>query len=171
MASGFIEPLEASALALVELSAAMIRDDLPADRSVMDIVARRFNERFHYRWDRIIEFLKLHYLLSQRDDSDYWRDHRDPSSIPERLQELLQIWAHRAPSRLDFFQNEEIFPAASYQYVLYGMGFRTRFNGAAQAQERDRLARRQLEENARRTQKMVQGLPPNRELLRQLVGA
>ena len=41
-----IEPLEASALALVELSAAMLRDQMPATRASMDIVARRFNETF-----------------------------------------------------------------------------------------------------------------------------
>jgi tryptophan halogenase len=167
MSAGFIEPLEASALALVERSAAMIRDDLPADRSLMDIVARRFNERFSYRWDRVIDFLKLHYVLSRRRDTDYWRDHQDPGSIPERLQELLQLWRHRPPSRLDLFHNEEIFPAASYQYVLYGMGFETQYSGgvgnAAQA-------RRHLEENARRTRQLLQGLPSNRELLAGLAG-
>ncbi|MBW8894126.1 MAG: tryptophan 7-halogenase, partial [Burkholderiales bacterium] len=76
LSAGFIEPLEASALALVELSAAFIRDEMPADRSDMDIVAKRFNEAFAYRWSRIIDFLKLHYVLSRRDEADYWREHR-----------------------------------------------------------------------------------------------
>ena len=31
----------------------------------MDIVARRFNETTQYRWRRVIDFLKLHYCLSQ----------------------------------------------------------------------------------------------------------
>jgi hypothetical protein len=168
MSAGFIEPLEASALALVELSAAMIRDDLPADRAIMDIVAARFNERFRYRWDRIVDFLKLHYVLSQRQDSDYWRDHRDPASIPERLRELLEIWRYRAPSRLDFFQIEEIFPAASYQYVLYGMGFQTHFPRARRSAESTGVAMRHLQENTRQTQKMMRGLPANRELLASL---
>jgi hypothetical protein len=168
MSSGFIEPLEASALALVELSATMIRDDLPADRSAMDLVARRFNERFNYRWDRIIDFLKLHYVLSARRDTSYWRDHQDPAGIPERLQELLEIWRYRAPSRLDFFQTEEIFPAASYQYVLYGMGFDTQFAEHRRRSESNEVARRHLEENASQTRKMLQGMPSNRELLAQL---
>ena len=167
MASGFIEPLEASALALVELSASMIRDDLPANRAVMDIVGNRFNERFRYRWDRIIEFLKLHYVLSQRDDTDYWRDHRNPATQPERLRELLDVWRYRAPSRLDFFQTEEIFPAASYQYLLYGMGFETEFESHRRPNERDDVVVKHLEENARLTEKLVRGLPGNRELLAQ----
>jgi tryptophan halogenase len=168
MSAGFIEPLEASALALVELSAAMIRDDVPANRDVMDLVAKRFNERFHYRWDRVIDFLKLHYVLSQRRDTDYWRDHQDPSTIPERVHDLLELWKYRSPSRLDFFQTDEIFPAASYQYVLYGMGYNTRQSAVWQAKANDELARRHLEENARQTQRMLQGLPSNRELLTQL---
>ncbi len=69
MSAGFIEPLEASALALIELAAAMISDEMPATRAAMDIVARRFNDSFEYRWDRVIEFLKLHYVLSQRSDA------------------------------------------------------------------------------------------------------
>ena len=168
MSSGFIEPLEASALALVELSAAMIRDDLPADHSLMEVCARRFNERFHYRWDRIIDFLKLHYVLSDRTDSDYWLDHRNPSTLPDRLRELLEAWRYRTPSRLDFFQTEEIFPAASYLYVLYGMGFETRHGERGQAKQNEELAMRHLQENAKQTKRMLEGLPTNRDLLTQL---
>jgi hypothetical protein len=69
LSAGFIEPLEASALAIVEMSAAMVSDDLPATREAMDIVARRFNDAFTYRWERVIDFLKLHYVLSQRRDT------------------------------------------------------------------------------------------------------
>ena len=81
VSAGFIEPLEASALALIELSAAMISDEMPATRESMDVVARRFNERFTYRWERIMEFLKLHYVLSDRAEP-YWQDHRETSTIP-----------------------------------------------------------------------------------------
>ena len=123
LSAGFVEPLEASALALVELSAAMISNEMPATRAEMALVERRFNDAFTYRWERVVDFLKLHYVLSRRDDSDYWRDHRDRASLPDRLAELLTLWRHRAPYRHDFFRVEEVFPAASYQYVLHGMGF------------------------------------------------
>lgn len=165
MSAGFIEPLEASALALVELSAAMIRDSMPANRSLMDIASKRFNERFQYRWDRIIDFLKLHYVLSERQDSDYWHDHRSAATIPARLQELLELWRYQPPSRLDFVQTEEIFPAASYQYVLYGMGFETEPPGGARRSSDLALAQRYLDENKVQTQRLLQGLPSNRELL------
>ncbi len=164
LSAGFIEPLEASALALVELSAAMVSDGLPATRDEMAIMAHRFNDAFTYRWERVIEFLKLHYVLSRRTDSDYWHDNRRAETIPARLQESLQLWRHRAPSRLDFYRIEEVFPSASWQYVLYGMGFtadprhRTRRDEGSAADGHFQAA-------ADLTRRMLPALPSNRELL------
>jgi hypothetical protein len=163
LSSGFIEPLEASALALVELAAGWLADDLPVTRAQMDVVAARFNEAFTYRWERVIEFLKLHYVLSKRTDSRYWIEHRDPASIPERLQELLRLWRARPPSRRDFSRIEEVFPSASWQYILYGMGFRT--EGAPRASDRPELADDAFREAARLTARMLPALPANRELI------
>jgi tryptophan halogenase len=163
LSSGFIEPLEASALALVELSAAMIRDEMPTTRSDMDIVARRFNDAFRYRWARIIDFLKLHYVLSQRTDSNYWREHRSPESLPDRLAELLQLWKHRAPYRNDLFRNDEVFPAASYQYVLYGMGFKPEL--APSRHGRLEQAQASFQKAATITKRLLGGLPRHRDLI------
>ena len=165
ISAGFIEPLEASALALIELSAAMISDEMPATREDMEIIARRFNDWFNYRWDRIIDFLKLHYVLSQRADSAFWIDNRRPEAIPERLLELLSLWRHQPPSRYDFHRIEEIFPSASYQYVLYGMGFRPEGRPTARKSNDAGLADRYFRETATLTAKMLAGLPTNRQLL------
>lgn len=166
ISAGFIEPLEASALALIELSAAMISDQMPATREDMDIVARRFNDWFSYRWDRIIDFLKLHYVLSQRADSAFWIDNRRPETIPDRLRELLSLWRHQPPSRYDFHRIEEIFPSASYQYVLYGMGFRPEARPAARKSDDPGLADGFFRETAGLAAKMLAGLPTNRQLLK-----
>ena len=122
LSAGFLEPLEASAIVLIELSLDALLANFPASRGAMDFHADRFNTLFRYRWDRIVEFLKLHYVLSTRDEP-YWRDHRDPASIPPRLAALLQLWQDQPPSRADFPMIDEVFPPASYHYVLYGMGF------------------------------------------------
>jgi tryptophan halogenase len=165
MSAGFIEPLEASAIALVELSAAMIRDELPANRAVMATVAKRFNERFSYRWERIIEFLKLHYVLTDRTDSAYWRDHCARESIPERLAGLMELWRYQPPSRYDLVQTEEIFPSASYQYVLYGMGFKTEPRATSCSRDNFEMAHKSFRENATHLEKQMHGLPANRELI------
>ena len=163
LSAGFIEPLEASALALVEMSAQRLCDELPMARSTMDTVARRFNDDFSYRWSRVIDFLKLHYALTQREDSAYWRTHRDSATWPARLQELLPMWRLRTPARHDFGRIDEVFPPASYQYVLYGMGFRP----DAQAPSPAILEGAQacFDEAARLARRFVPGLPGHRSLI------
>ena len=122
LSAGFIEPLEASAIVLIELSLMALAENFPASRTTMDTHAARFNELFRYRWDRIVEFLKLHYVLSHRDEP-YWQAQRAPETIPARLAENLALWKEQPPAIWDLPRINEIFPAASQQYVLYGMKF------------------------------------------------
>lgn len=167
LAGGFLEPLESSAIVLVELSAKLIAEQMPANREVMDIVAARFNDVSHYRWGRIIDFLKLHYVLTQREEP-FWRDNLDPLTVPERLKNLLRLWKYQSPWFFDEFDRlEEVFPAASYQYVLYGMGFRTEI-GAMDTLDTQPTATHLFQEAQASTHKMRAQLPKNRELLRKI---
>jgi len=165
LAAGFLEPLEASALVLVELSAQMISDQLPSHRSVMDIVAKRFNQTFYYRWQRIIDFLKLHYILTQRKEA-FWVDNCREETIPESLKELMQLWRYRSPADHDFTSNNEVFPAASYQYILYGMGFKTEFSFNKSRNEA--FAQQQFQLNQKMIAQVRQQLPTNRELIEKI---
>ena len=122
LSAGFIEPLEASAIVLIELSLRALTENFPASRDTLQIHAARFNDLFRYRWDRIVDFLKLHYVLSRREEP-YWAAQRRPETIPVRLAEQITLWHEQPPSTWDFPQIDEIFSAASQQYVLYGMGF------------------------------------------------
>jgi tryptophan halogenase len=169
IAAGFLEPLESSAIVLIELSAKLIAEQMPANREVMDIVADRFNANTMYRWGRIIDFLKLHYVLSKRRDTAFWRDNMLPETIPERLKDLLQLWRYQPPWFHDEFDRiEEVFPVASYQYVLYGMGFRSEIDPEAIAGDA-KIAERAMRENLAMTEKLRLGLPRHRDLLRKIV--
>jgi hypothetical protein len=165
LSAGFIEPLEASALALVELAANMLSDEMPATRTAMGIAARRFNDAFTYRWERVIDFLKLHYVLTQRTDSDYWRDNCRPESISHCLRELLALWQYQSPSKYDLVRIDEIFPSASYQYILYGMGFYPQQRTTRRLVEAPGSANAFFQEAATLTRKMLSALPDNRELI------
>jgi tryptophan halogenase len=85
--------------------------------------------------------------------------------VPERLRELLQLWRHRPPSRHDFFRIEEMFPSASYQYVLYGMGFRPEPGSGTRQSDQAGLADGYFREAATLTGKMLAALPSNRALI------
>jgi flavin-dependent dehydrogenase len=170
LSAGFIEPLEASALVLVELSATALVNQMPLNRDDMTVIARRFNREFEGRWAQIIDFLKLHYVLSQRDDSPYWVANRASSSIPETLQENLLVWANRAPWHHDDMRRDEMFPAASYQYVLYGMGFQSRltFDDLRSGNEQHLMATKLFAATQEKAHKYGQFLPPTRFLMDQL---
>jgi len=168
LASGFFEPLESSAIVLVELSAKLIAEQMPANREVMDLVARRFNDVTTYRYGRILDFLKLHYVLTKRTDTAFWRDNVDPATIPDRLRDVLTLWKYQSPWFFDELDRlEEVFPAASYQYVLYGMGFRTEVE-PEETIDTEMVAARAVRDNERITGEMRTRLPKNRELLNKI---
>lgn len=166
MSAGFVEPLEATAIMLVEISARYIAENLPPDSDIMKITAKRFNEQMDYRWSRIIDFLKLHYMLTKRPEP-YWQAHLDESTIPESLKEDLAIWGCRGPISADFDSAIELFPAASYQYVLYGMGFKPDFSKQAYLYQEKAQAQRIIQQNQQLTQQMLRTLPPHRQYIEQ----
>jgi tryptophan halogenase len=165
LSSGFLEPLEASAIVMIELAAKTIANLLPATRGAMQHAARIFNETFRYRWERILDFLKLHYVLSRRTDSSFWVDNRRPESIPDSLREGLEYWRYHSPWHEDFWHREEVFSAASYQYILYGMGFRTQTPGSLLSDVIRGKAREAMSETARQGRALAGALPTNRDLL------
>lgn len=164
LSAGFLEPLEASAIMLIEVSAKMIADQLPSTRSAMDTVAKRFNRRNQFRWQRIVDFLKLHYALSNRPEP-FWRDAADKQTLSERLREDLELWADQAPWKADFDSLDEAFPVASYQYILYGMGFKARRNHRPYSAAHIELAHRALEDVNRASGLLIPKIESNRTLL------
>lgn len=165
LSAGFLEPLEASALMLVETAVDCIADRLPRTRAMMAVQAQQFNAAFAHHWRRIIEFLKLHYLLTKRTDTAFWRDNCDPASVPDALRDRLGLWRRHPPSAQDFPHQPEVFSWPSYQYVLHGMGFAADYTGLPQVYADGAAARRWFAQADRaRTQALAQ-LPRHRELL------
>ena len=175
LSAGFVEPLEASALALVEASASLIAKDLPRDRGLMDVVAARFNEKMHHHWHCIVEFLKLHYCVPRNAkgndkvsaQTDYWRDHQESATIPDALKQKLELWQQQTPNYMDAPWVDVLFPSASYQYVLYGMGFKPTYSVDQTESFKVGMPRadKALHEVAETARKLASLLPTNRELL------
>ena len=167
VSAGFVEPLEATALILIEKSAEWVSEQLPGDRAAMSVVARRFNEVTRQHWRAIIDFLKLHYVLTERSDSEYWRDHCNADTVPESLQESLSLWRSQAPWLYETNYRIELFTAASLQYVLYGMGFKTDVASRRYREwEREtEIAKRLIRESSEQADVLIAALPSNRDLL------
>lgn len=166
LSAGFLEPLEATGLVLVEAAVGMIAEMLP-HAGPMHAPARRFNALMTARFDNIINFLKLHYVLSRRPEP-FWRDNADPASIPDRLAGLLDEWRLRPPGRFDFVLDTETFAFFNYQYILYGMGFETDLGGAGDEFPRADEAAKVFAKIQRYADRAVADLPSHRAFIQQL---
>ena len=168
LSAGFIEPLEASSIALIEQAASRLCALLPICAGSLEREAQRFNEQMTRQWRQVEEFLQLHYALSQR-DSDYWRDVRASEGLLPSLKEKLESWDRHPVWHEDAPRYDELFPSASYQYVLYGMAGRYlrpsthRHSFQKQRPQADKA----LHEVRQKTRNLM-SLPGNRALLNAL---
>lgn len=126
LSQGFVEPLEATSILVTDYSAEYLARSFPRSREEMPLLELRFNRVVGYIWERTIDFIKLHYCLSDRADSAFWQDNRDLSSISDTLAERLELWRSNHPKKSDFFSRFDLFDAENYLYILYGMKFSTR---------------------------------------------
>ena len=164
LSAGFLEPLESSGIGLIETAAYLIAHLFPFDGQ-FEPVARLFNELMTARFSRIVDFLKMHYCLTQRTDSPFWIDNADPRSIPDSLKERLEMWRCRPPHRLDFVTDLEMYLPSSWQFVLYGMEFSTDLNGSRACYPRIDEARREFQMIRQVSEHAVKDLPGHRELV------
>jgi hypothetical protein len=147
-----------------EVAAVMLSNLFPWGGD-FEIAASQFNDLMRRRYERALDFIKLHYCISERRDSQFWRDNVDAASIPGTLQELLRKWRHRPPDSIDIDLNVDIFTEASWQYVLYGMGYRTDLRPRAGVLKFYDEAREAFAEIGRQAEFACRTLPTNRELL------
>ncbi|WP_066808529.1 tryptophan halogenase family protein [Sphingomonas asaccharolytica] len=165
LSSGFFEPLEATGIVFAEVAASMVANLFPWAGD-FETSARQFNHIMRRRYERTLDFIKLHYSISQRRDTDFWRDNVDPSTSRDSLHELLDRWRFRPPTEMDIDTNIDIFTEPSWQYVLYGMGWKTDLSAKAGVYRYRDDARAAFADVRRQADYAIRTLPSNRELVR-----
>nr|WP_199860426.1 tryptophan halogenase family protein [Sphingomonas sp. CFBP 8760] len=90
LASGFLEPLESTSIYLVQMAITQLIEHFP-DRTVTAADRDGFNALVDAEYDRIRDFLILHYHATTRDDSPFW-DHVRTMAIPDSLAEKMALW-------------------------------------------------------------------------------
>jgi len=122
LSGGFIEPLESTALYLIEFAAVTLAEHFPfGDR--MAPLAERFNRILSNRYEEVLDFVNMHYCLSRRTDTEFWREVQRSEHITDRLQDKFEFWRIKPPSASDFDDQFRLFLHQSYEYILYGMEF------------------------------------------------
>ncbi len=94
LASGFLEPLESTSIYLAQMAITQLIEHFP-DRHVTDADRDGFNATVDAEYDRIRDFLILHYHATTRDDSPFW-DHVRTMTIPDSLAEKMALWRETA---------------------------------------------------------------------------
>jgi len=127
LAQGFIEPLEATSILVTDFSAELLASNFPRELSDITTFKAEYNKVLTYVWEGVIDFIKLHYCLSDRSDSQFWIDNRDEKIMSDQLIKRLDKFKLRPPRASDFFSSRfDMFDEKNYMYVLYGMKFNTR---------------------------------------------
>ncbi|RYG08968.1 MAG: tryptophan 7-halogenase, partial [Caulobacteraceae bacterium] len=121
LAGGFIEPLESTAIHLIYRGMDFLFRLLP-DRDCDAALATEYNRRMIADYEEIRDFIILHYCLTQRDDTSFWRACRD-MELPPGLQRKLDLFRVNGSLAEGL---DELFRAVSWQSVMEGMGVRPR---------------------------------------------
>jgi len=164
LSAAFVEPLEASAIFLIEASANMLSELMPKNRSTMHLIEEKVNTSFKFRWEKTIDFIKMHYFLSKREEP-FWQANKDLSTVPKTLIDSLDRWKDQLVTSYDFDNVYEPFPLESYQYVLYGMGFEQDLRYSESAYSMTDVAQRNYSQVQSIAQQLEKQLPNNRDLL------
>jgi tryptophan halogenase len=121
LSGGFIEPLESTAIHLIQRAVLRLIRMLPlSEISQRDI--DEFNEQQLTDTVQIRDFIILHYKATERRDSDFWR-HVSEMAIPDELAQKIELF--RETGRV-FRKNEELFQENSWIQVMLGQGIMPR---------------------------------------------
>ncbi len=123
LSQGFIEPLEATALLLVQVAAELFIGDYEKG----DFSAEHrdeYNRKVHDRFERVRDYIVAHYKLNSRDDSEYWRANRDNMELSDSLRHILDVWYRRGDLTKEIQRQklESHFGTMSWHCLLAGYG-------------------------------------------------
>lgn len=117
LSGGFMEPLESTSIHLIQRAVLRIIRMLPGGPvSERDIA--EFNDQQFTDMEQIRDFLILHYKVTERRDSPFWR-HCAALPMPDSLEQKIELF--RETGRV-FRKNEELFVENSWVQVMMGQG-------------------------------------------------
>ncbi|WP_345316684.1 tryptophan 7-halogenase [Ferrimonas gelatinilytica] len=144
LSGGFIEPLESTGLHLINLSVRLLATHLNQARPAQ-AVRDNYNRLLNGIYDDLKRFIILHYCLTDRDDTEFWRQAAQSHRHSPVLSAQLTLWQHKVCEYLDLAGSySTVFSDENYRYVLYGMDHRPKLPTASEAdaqQARNRLQR------------------------------
>jgi tryptophan halogenase len=161
LAGGFVEPLESTAIHLAMIGITRLLQVFPFGGSSA-ATAKRFNEQASADIERIRDFIVLHYVLTERDDTAFWDGCRT-MEIPETLRDRIALFRD---SGMAYQDGEEIFRVDSWAQVMIGQRLSPRqHHRMGQIMGQPRL-RQVMQDMKSSVAKQVAVLPTHQDFLR-----
>lgn len=117
LSSGFLEPLESTSIFLMMIGVTRLIQHFPFSGITSSLVDR-YNDLTKQELERIRDFVILHYKVTEREDTPFWRRCKN-QEVPESLAERLKLFeesGHIYEVDIDIFQR------ASWLQVMFGQG-------------------------------------------------
>jgi tryptophan halogenase len=166
LASGFLEPLESTSIYLVQNGIGRLMSLLQAGRPIAKPAVDEYNTGVVRQFERIRDFIILHYCLSARRDSPFWRAMTE-MELPDTLAFKLQAWREAGVLRQ---YDEEGFDETSWLAIHAGMQHWPRRQDPTLAEIPAVDALRWLRERRRQIAAMVSALPMHQVYLDHVLG-
>ena len=93
LSAGFLEPLESTSIGLIQLAIVGLLQMFP-DREFAPEDATEFDRMMRTEFERLRDFLILHYCATERDDTPFWR-HCRSMPVPDALTAQLELFRER----------------------------------------------------------------------------
>lgn len=117
LSGGFLEPIESTGLHMIQAALWRLIKFFP-DKTFSQVNIDEFNRLTNFDFERIRDFIVLHYKANEREDSEFWRHCRN-APIPDTLQEKIDIF--KANGRVNR-ERDELFAEESWIQVFLGQG-------------------------------------------------
>ena len=117
LASGFLEPLESTSIQLIMDGVGRLIELFP-DRDFEPGLAVEFNRKMAKQYESIRDFIILHYKLTGRGDSEFWR-HCAAMPIPDTLRHQIELF--RTSGRVAILDSDS-FAESSWISMMVGLG-------------------------------------------------
>ena len=118
LASGFLEPLESTSIYLAQMAITYLIELFPDGPAIDPRDRDEFNRLVDMEYDRVRDFLILHYHATRRDDSDFW-NHVRTMEVPASLADKMELWLRAG--RIENY-SDGLFYDASWIAVYLGQG-------------------------------------------------
>lgn len=166
LSAGFLEPLESTSLFLIQMGITRFITLFPT-ADISDVVRREYNLQMQKEFKQVRDFIILHYVATQRDDSPFWNYCRT-MSIPETLKRKIDLFSEAGRV---FRYDDELFSKESWIAVSLGQNIMPKATDPIVSALPHEQVQHSLESMRKAMQQTAQKMPLHAEFIKRFGAA